>query len=398
MTFTQRQTLLVARWEFRRFFKWKDGLILFGFMMAGLFVFQLFGSFLEDKPPEGAKIVVQASTDEFPVPDDSDAFTYRSMPEADRDELAHLLQDDEADAALIVHAPDSLELLVEKKPAWIDFLEAELTEARKLAGIEPYGLTSERLDELLASVDVELVFLSPDRERTSKGELMVALFLVLMMVMGIWVGGALTFVSITGEKQNRITEYILSAVTPQVWIDGKILGMAGVGVAYVVFFLGLLTALASLVNAFAFFFIPIEWSIHVSSILMMAVVLALGYLMWFTFIGAIAATVNDPNTSNRGMVMMLPMVPLLLALGALKNPDSVLMTVLGMVPFTAPTVFPARLALGDPAFWEFLTAVTGLVVMTWILRNYAGKVFAMAILMTGKEPTWAEMRQWIKRV
>jgi hypothetical protein len=43
-------------------------------------------------------------------------------------------------------------------------------------------------------------------------------------VLSVFIGVGVPFSVITGEKTQRLTEAIVSAVSPQVWIDGKTLG------------------------------------------------------------------------------------------------------------------------------------------------------------------------------
>jgi hypothetical protein len=37
-----------------------------------------------------------------------------------------------------------------------------------------------------------------------------------------------------------------------------------------------------------------------------------------------------------------------------------------------------------------------LVASTLLARRAAGKIFAVAMLLYGKEPTWREMRRWVR--
>jgi hypothetical protein len=43
------------------------------------------------------------------------------------------------------------------------------------------------------------------------------------------------------------------------------------------------------------------------------------FLLWFSFFAAVAATINDPQTSARGAFRLLPSLPLSFAFAALKN-------------------------------------------------------------------------------
>ena len=118
--------------------------------------------------------------------------------------------------------------------------------------------------------------------------------------------------------------------------------------------------------------------------------------MWNTFFGLIAATIDDPNTSSRGSLMLLPAVPLAFAFLGLAQPDTLLMRVLSILPPTSPIILPLRLVLTEVAWWEVALALALLAVTIWLLRRAAGKVFALGILMYGKEPSWSETIWWIR--
>ena len=48
------------------------------------------------------------------------------------------------------------------------------------------------------------------------------------------------------------------------------------------------------------------------------------------------------------------------------------------------------LVIAEVATWEVIVALVGMLLATALLRRAAGKVFAMAILMRGKELGWRE--------
>jgi ABC-2 type transport system permease protein len=123
----------------------------------------------------------------------------------------------------------------------------------------------------------------------------------------------------------------------------------------------------------------------------------LGFFMWFTLYAAIAATVDDPNTSSRSMLLFAPFLPLGLGFAALaRDADAWATRLLGMLPITSPAVMPLRACLAPVPAWEVVLAAGLLVATAWLLRRLAGRVFAVGILMYGKEPTWSEVRRWSK--
>jgi ABC-2 type transport system permease protein len=106
--------------------------------------------------------------------------------------------------------------------------------------------------------------------------------------------------------------------------------------------------------------------------------------------------VDDPNTSSRSGLLMLPLASTSLAFIAFRSPDFVVTRVLSVVPPFSAGVLPARLLLDDVPAWEVALAVLLLAGAVWLMRRAAGKVFHLGMLMYGKEPTWAEVRRWLR--
>jgi len=91
-----------------------------------------------------------------------------------------------------------------------------------LARLDLRERKNEKLDQLSKGNQQKVQF-------KSTAEKIAAGLVISVMLFGIFVGSAYQFVAITGEKQLRVTEMIVSAVTPQQWIDGKIHGSRMVG-------------------------------------------------------------------------------------------------------------------------------------------------------------------------
>jgi ABC-2 type transport system permease protein len=121
-----------------------------------------------------------------------------------------------------------------------------------------------------------------------------------------------------------------------------------------------------------------------------------GFLLWNTVFAAVSATVNDPNTSARGTLLLAPFAPAIFAIFAYKNPDSIGMQILSIVPFTSPAVLPARLVLTEVAWWEVAVALLLLALSIWFFRSASGKIFRLGMLMHGKEPSFKEVWRWAR--
>jgi ABC-2 type transport system permease protein len=228
-----------------------------------------------------------------------------------------------------------------------------------------------------------------------RGARIVALVAVGLVLYGVFMGMAYMLASVTAEKQLRVTEQVVSAISPQAWIDGKILGIAAVSLVNILIFAAggvLYLAGRALATGSAFSL----GAADPAAVVWIVLFALLGFLFWLAAFGAVAATIDDPNTSTRGPIMFIPVLFSGIGFMIVPNPDSTFARVAGFIPLSAPSVMPARVALSEVPLWELLLSVALLVAGIAALRRAAGKVFATAMLMYGKEPSWGEMRRWVR--
>ncbi len=315
---------------------------------------------------------------------------------AGEDEALRALMAREIDAVLLLRAADDAELVVVREPVWKSQLEEALSEAYRRLKFRQAGIAPERLDEILAPVRLAVTYHESADPPSTLADKVAAGLLIGLTILGVFTGVAYQFVVITGEKRLRVTELVISAISPQTWIDGKILGISLLAFATTATYVTSGVAFAAVSKIFGDglelpvgFADPGLWI--AASLLALA-----GFLMWNTFFGLVAATIDDPNTSARGSLMLLPVLPLALGLLGLAQPDAAWMRLLSILPPTSPTLLTLRLVLGEVGWWEVALALALLAAASWLLRRAAGRVFALGILMYGKEPSWRETWRWIR--
>lgn len=93
-----------------------------------------------------------------------------------------------------------------------------------MAKIRALGIPPSQLADVLRPMALSVRIHEEGRRPSTTAEKAAAGLVIGLMLMGIFTGMGYQFVSITGEKQIRVTEMIISAVSPQQWMDGKILG------------------------------------------------------------------------------------------------------------------------------------------------------------------------------
>ncbi len=380
---------LITGWEFRRFLKVRELVVMIVMIVAfgvGIpFVMDLVGS------RGDAPVTIAVTGGEAPP----SAGRFEYLPQSSA-EAAEALADGDVDAILDLSNVEAPVLTLEEESAWIPALNEQLVESALDSRLAAAGIAPADFRAALAPVDLEIVLTEPG---SAPGALVI-LMVAGALIFAVFIGSGLLFTAITGEKTQRITEQIVSAVSPQAWIDGKVLGTSlYVLVNMACFALGL--AIAVVVNMLiAEGSLPPLPPLTISPLVLLVALLfaVLGGALYFMLFAAVAATIDDPATSQRsGMIMLPAMFVGLSFLGLVGSVDNLFFRFLSHFPLTSPSAMPIRLLLGDAGAPEALISFAILLASVLFARMVAGRIFALGILMTGKEPSFREMFHWFRR-
>lgn len=392
-----RATWEVARWEFLRFFKIKE--ILIGLLMsivggAGAWTLMRLADRGDDAPVQIA-VIGADSLLPLQVPPGS-RLRLEAKPAMHADAWRHAVERGEL-AGVLHWREGQPALLASERAEWREELEQVLTAAAVQARFAGAGVRPEQLSALMQPVTLDVRYTADVTPPRARGEIVLTILAIVLSVMSVFMGVGYVFISITGEKQNRVTEQVVAAIPPQNWVDGKILGLSAITLVNV--------------TSLAFSFVVLAVGARLLGIGLPAVpraagspgliatillIAGLGFAFWFAFMAMVAAVVDDPNTSSRSGLLMLPLAVTSLAFIAFRGPDLAITRILSILPPFSASVMPARMLLARVPAWEVALAVVLLMGAVWLLRRAAGRVFHLGMLMYGKEPTWGEVRRWLR--
>jgi ABC-2 type transport system permease protein len=250
---------------------------------------------------------------------------------------------------------------------------ATVRERATAAGIKPGALTA-----LLAPVPVTSVRLGPVAG-ISPGDETAVFVMTVVLFIAISVFGQMVLTGVLEEKASRVVEVLLARIPARTLLAGKIAGIGLLGLAQTA-----VAALTALVSVTA------VHSVHVPAVrggvlAWILVWFVLGYLLYATLYGALGSLgsrVEDAQ-SVAGPVMIVMAVGYVASLTMIAQPSSAPARAISYFPLTAPMAMPGRIALGAAAWWEPVVATALALATTAALVQFAGRVYASAILHSG---------------
>ncbi|MDP6546401.1 MAG: ABC transporter permease [Phycisphaerae bacterium] len=264
---------------------------------------------------------------------------------------------------------------------------------------ELQNLSPQLLAELRRRVPVEHVEVSLDdaTERTRSDTdkivgMMLPFFFIFMMFMGIFGMGQHMVSSVIEEKNSRVIEVLISAVSPFELMSGKILGLGAIGLTV----MGIWTAVAyGAARARGI-------DINIPPALLGYFVLY--YVLGFMLFSSIQAGIGSLcNTIKEAQSLMMPLsiiiiIPMLSWMSLVRNPEGTLAQVLSYVPLLTPMIMILRICAGDNlSAFQIIAPTVVLIASVPAVIWISARIFRTGILMYGKRPGIKEIARWIKQ-
>ena len=252
------------------------------------------------------------------------------------------------------------------------------------------GIPKETIDKVKNPIEMERITV------TKKGEEIETPFaffgnylLPLFLFMSIMNAGGYLLNGIIEEKENKVVEVLLSTISSNELLSGKILGLGGLGIVQVGIWMIGIIAVTSLLK------IPL---VSLEKGVLMMIYFVLGYLFYssiFAMIGSISTSTRDSQQIS-AIVSFFVFIPLLLFLGIVQNPNMNFIRVLGMIPPFIPTIMMMRVLLSEVPFIDIIISILIRSVSLVAAAKIASKMFKIGILMYGKKPSFNEVLRWIR--
>jgi ABC-2 type transport system permease protein len=195
------------------------------------------------------------------------------------------------------------------------------------------------------------------------------------------------------EKESRILESLLSSVTADELMRGKLIGLGGAGLLLGVAWgtIGLQVLLVT-----APMFVPSPATLG-----LLILYFVLGYILFGALALGLGSLVNSYQeaTTISAILSFTAVIPMMLGLSFLgdQGTSSPLARILSLFPMTAPITMSMRLSQGGVPAWEIALSLVLLALAGWYVLRLASRVFRVALLLYGKTWNLPEILRWARQ-
>ena len=238
----------------------------------------------------------------------------------------------------------------------------------------------------------------PKSEDSGFSILIIPLAFSMLFTLSIFASSGFLLQSVIEEKENKIMEIILSSVSHEDLLKGKIIGLGALGLTQVLIYL-ILAAVIILINPVALLLIVSQ--IHISIPLLVASIIyfLMGYLVFASImagVGAVATTSRE-GQQIATIFSLAGVFPMMFSQFIFSNPNEGLAIALSIFPLTSPIAMIMRLSITDVPIYELIFSIFVLVVSAYFIMEISARIFRASLLMYGKKPTIKELIKYVRQ-
>ena len=229
--------------------------------------------------------------------------------------------------------------------------------------------------------------------KTSEGDelssFLVPYLFLMILFMTVFMSGQLLLRSVMEERTSRTIEILLSSVTPDEIMKGKIMGLGALGMFQMVFYLVVGLSVTHYKG----------WaSIDLPQIPLFMIFFTTGYLFYAAIFAAMGTffTSEQEAQQSSGIISLVAVLPMVFASYFITNPGSTFTIGLTYVPPLTPFMMIIRLGTGTVEMNEIIYTTALMVLSCWLMLGVSGRIFRTAILLYGKKITIREVIKWVR--
>ncbi len=194
------------------------------------------------------------------------------------------------------------------------------------------------------------------------------------------------------EKENRLMEVLLSSVSPNQLITGKVLGIGLAGLVQVVVWVAVIPVLLHMASSqFGGIFSTITIPAHFW--IFGIIYFILGYLLFAVLsasVAAITSTVKEAQGAS-AIFGIFAIAPYWFYSLLILFPNSIIWKIFTIFPFSSPVLVMLRFGVSVVPLWQLATSIGVLILSIIVGILLSAKLLRIYLLMYGQRPTISEI-------
>ena len=291
----------------------------------------------------------------------------------DRSTADEALTSGAVDAVLVGH--EELRFGRELDPRLALIANRAVRESRLPEQLDALGLTLEQAAPLLRPQPLpEVGLLDPD-EDDARG--LAATLGPVVLLMAMLVSGTTLLAGVIEEKSSRVVEVLLGTLRPVELLFGKMIAILALGLLQ-------LTSVIAVGGVLAFAVLGSELP-DVSAVGVASAVpwFVLGFLFYGTAFATVGASVSRQEDAEAAAMPLIIVMVIAQLASVIMIDDQGPVTILALLPFTAPMAMPSLIALGDAAPWLIVASVLIMLASTAGMLWIGARLYGGAVLRIG---------------
>jgi len=231
---------------------------------------------------------------------------------------------------------------------------------------------------------------SENVEETEQRAVAAYAFFVLLLT-SIFTSSAYLLQGMAEEKENRVLEMVISSISPNELMLGKLIGLGGAGLLQMTVWV-IMSLVSVILMAIQFVVAPAAFAVCFTYFL-------LGYLLYGSLMlgfGALGTNLRE-SQQMASLWSFIGASPALIMIALFEAPQGMLARIFSYIPFTAPTTMMFRYVIdpkGTPIY-DIVASMLLLVGSTWFAIRVSARLYRAGLLLYGKRPGIREIWRWM---
>jgi ABC-2 type transport system permease protein len=206
----------------------------------------------------------------------------------------------------------------------------------------------------------------------------------ILFIFVILTSGGYLMQAVVEEKENRTMEIIVTSISPNQLMNGKIVGDIAIGLTQMLFWLVFISV--GLFISRNYFDWASQIQIPPDFVMVLLVTMLPSFVMIAALMAAVGATVTESKEAQQisGMFTLPIMLPYYLIFTFFNNPNGPIAVGLSLFPLTAPVALPLRMGFSQVPIWQIATSTIILIISAAGALWLAARTFRLGMLNYGR--------------